>query len=58
MKTIETDEQYKTALARAYDLIQIDEKTKSEDDELETLVIAVEKYERIHYPMPKPNSKS
>ncbi|MEX8549408.1 MAG: hypothetical protein V5804_17540 [Mucilaginibacter sp.] len=56
MGTIETEEQYENTLERVYDLIQIDEKTKSEYDELEALSITVEKYKKINYLMPKPNS--
>jgi len=56
LKPIKTEEQHDEALARAYDLIQMDLREGSEEsDELEVLSILIESYENEHYPMPAPN---
>jgi HTH-type transcriptional regulator/antitoxin HigA len=56
LKPIKTEDQYNEALARIYDLLQIDIKENSdESDELEVLSILVENYESEHYPLLSPN---
>jgi HTH-type transcriptional regulator/antitoxin HigA len=55
LKPIKTDDQYQEALARVYDLMQIDIIENSpESDELEVLGILVSAYENEHYPIPSP----
>jgi HTH-type transcriptional regulator/antitoxin HigA len=56
LKPIKTEDQYDEALARIYDLMQMDIKPDTaESDELEILVILVKEYENEHYPMSAPN---
>lgn len=55
-RAIRTEEQYKDALARVYELMQVD----NEDDstvsaELEALSLLVKDYELVHYPLPSSN---
>lgn len=51
---IENKEQYEQALARIYNLMQMDNPVaKGLLDELKALSILVEKYEKEHYPMLK-----
>jgi HTH-type transcriptional regulator/antitoxin HigA len=55
LKPIKTEDQYNTALARVYELIQTGVKENSaESDELEVLSILVKEYETDHYPIPSP----
>lgn len=52
---ITSEVQYEKVLARIYDLMQTDIKEGSaEGIELESLGIIAEKYEHLHYPIPKP----
>lgn len=52
---IENKEQYEQALARIYNLMQMDNPVATALlDELKALSILVEKYEKEHYPMLKP----
>ena len=47
---LKTEEQYETALERAYDLFQLDLKEgDTELDELELLGVLIEQYEKKHY---------
>lgn len=56
LKPIKTEDQYDGALARIYDLMQMDIKPDTaESDELEILIILVKEYENEHYPMAAPN---
>ncbi|MDB5152266.1 MAG: transcriptional regulator, family [Mucilaginibacter sp.] len=56
LKPIKTEDQYNQALARVYELMQIEVKEDSaESDELEILSILVKEYETDHYPIPSPN---
>ena len=49
---LKTEEQYETALERAYDLFQLDLKEgDSELDELELLGVLIEQYEKKNYPI-------
>ena len=52
---IKNEEQYETALARVYVLMQATYTNDSpEADELEVLSILLKDYENKHYPVPKP----
>jgi len=56
LKPIKTEDQYDEALARVYELIQMDvDENSPQADELEILIILVKEYENEHYPMPSPN---
>lgn len=56
LKPIKNDQQYESALSRAYVLMQKNIKPESrESDELEVLSILIKDYESEHYPVPKPN---
>src|SRR6267378_3476409 len=56
LKPIKAKEQYDTALARIYELMQTEIiENSSESDELEVLSILVKEYETEHYPIPSPN---
>ncbi len=56
IKEIETKVQHEDALAQIYDLMQMDiTEDSKESNELERLSILVEEYEKINYPIPKPN---
>ena len=49
---LKTEEQYETALERAYDLFQLDLKEGDAAlDELELLGVLIEQYEKKHYPI-------
>ncbi len=53
---IKTEAQYKSALERIYELIQLEPAPGSAlGDELEILTLLVKAYEEAHYPMPKPH---
>ena len=53
---LKTEEQYETALERAYDLFQLDLKEgDTELDELELLGVLIEQYEKKHYPIGPPH---
>lgn len=52
MKAIENEEQYEDALARAYALLQHDLLPDSkESDELKSIALVIEEYEKPHYSM-------
>lgn len=56
IKLIKTDADYELALARIYDLIQLDiEPGTALGDELEVLALLVKDFENQHYPVPKPH---
>jgi len=56
LKPIKTEEQYNDALARVYELMQIDVKEGSTaSDELEVLSILIKEYELVNHPIPSPN---
>lgn len=56
LKPIKDDQQYDDALARVYELMQMDIIENSAiADELEVLSILVKEYELNHYPMLSPN---
>ncbi len=56
LKPIKNEEQYETALAHVYELMQQDvEEGSSLSDELEIMSILIKEYELEHYPMPSPN---
>lgn len=56
LKPIKTEEQYDKALARVYELMQLDIHENSvESDELEVLSILIKQFETEHYPIPSPN---
>ena len=53
---LKTEEQYETALERAYDLFQLDLKEgDTELDELELLGVLIEQYEKKNYPIGPPH---
>ncbi|NEU09176.1 transcriptional regulator [Flavihumibacter sp. R14] len=55
LKPIKTEEQYNSALARIYELMQTDIKEGSaSSDELEILSILVKEYEAVNFPLPSP----
>lgn len=55
VKPIKTEEQYHSALARIYELMQGEIKEGSAvSDELEVLSILVKEYEAVNYPIPSP----
>ena len=56
LKPIKTEQQYDEALARVYELMQIEIKEDTAtSDELEVLSILIATYESEHYPMSSPN---
>jgi HTH-type transcriptional regulator/antitoxin HigA len=56
LKPIKNNIQYEDALARAYELMQMNIKPDSKaSDELEILSILIKEFENEHYPVPKPN---
>jgi len=56
LKPIKNEKQYDEALARVYDLMQLEVGEDSlESDELEVLSILVKDYENEHHPVPQPN---
>lgn len=56
LKPIKTEDQYNDALARVYELMQLEiAENTPESDELEILSILVKEYEIEHYPIPSPN---
>ena len=56
LRPIKNNEQYETALERAYVLMQQDLKPNSKtSDELEVLSLLIKEYEHTHFPVPKPN---
>lgn len=56
VKPIKNEVQYDEALARVYELMQMEiEADSNESDELEVLSILIKEYENEHYPMPSPN---
>ncbi len=56
LKVIKNEREYEDALARVYDLMQLDLADNSPElDELETLSLFVEYYEDKYYPIDPPN---
>jgi len=56
LKIIKNEPEYENALAKAYELIQLDLKEgSSESDELEILTLLIEHYEKEHYPISPPS---
>lgn len=56
LKVIKNEREYENALARVYDLMQMDLADNSpESDELEALSLFVEHYEDKHYPIGLPS---
>lgn len=56
LKLIKNEHEYDAAIDRIYDLMQMDLVDDSpESDELDTLALFVEDYERRHYPIAPPN---
>ncbi len=56
LKPIKNESQYEAALARIYELMQLDIEPGTEaGDELEILSLLVKEYENVHYPVPKPH---
>jgi HTH-type transcriptional regulator/antitoxin HigA len=57
LKPIKTEGQYNDALARVYELMQLEiAENTPEADELETLSVLVKEYEIEHYPVSSDNS--
>jgi HTH-type transcriptional regulator/antitoxin HigA len=54
-KVIKTEKEYKENLARIYELMNATRKNTAEGDELELLVLLVEKYEEEHFPIATPD---
>jgi len=54
-RIIKTEKEYQKALARIYALMNNAQKNTAEGDELELLVLLVEKYEEEHYHIPSPD---
>jgi HTH-type transcriptional regulator/antitoxin HigA len=55
LKVIKTEQEYEAALARAYELMQLDLVEDSpESDELDALALFIEHYEAKHYPIALP----
>lgn len=56
LKPIKTEQQYDDALARVYELMQLDvEEGSAVSDELEVLSILIKDYELANHPIPSPN---
>ncbi|SDD90452.1 helix-turn-helix domain-containing protein [Niabella drilacis] len=56
LKPIKNEQQYDSALGRAYRLMQKDLKPDSADsDELEVLSVLIKEYESEHFAVPSPN---
>ena len=56
IKLIKTEADYEQALARIYELMQLElEPGTALGDELEVMALLVKDYENQHYPMPKPH---
>lgn len=56
LKPVKTEEEYNNALARAYELMQMDLKEGSAaSDEMEILSLLIKEYELVHYPVAYPN---
>lgn len=56
LRPIRNNDQYETALERAYTLMQQDLKPNSKaSDELEVLSLLIKEYEHANFPVPKPN---
>lgn len=56
VKVLQTEEDYNTATARIYELIQASVTPDSEEGhELRLLALTVEEYENKHYPVPPPD---
>ena len=56
VKVLQNEEEYNTATARIYTLMQADVVPGSEEDhELQLLALVVEEYESKHYPVPPPD---
>ena len=56
LKIIKTNKDYKNALERAYILMQQNiKKSSDEENELEILVLLIQKYESEKYPLAAPN---
>jgi HTH-type transcriptional regulator / antitoxin HigA len=56
IKLIKTEAEYEQALARIFNLMQLEiEPGTVLGDELEVLALLVKDYENQHYPMPKPH---
>lgn len=56
IKLIKTEADYEQALARIYELMQLElEPGTVLGDELEVMALLVKDYENQHYPMPKPH---
>jgi len=56
LKPVKTEAEYMEALARAYELMQMDLREGSvASDELEVLSLLIKEYEQIHYPLAYPN---
>ncbi|TAE27575.1 MAG: transcriptional regulator [Cytophagales bacterium] len=56
LKVIKNEQEYENALARVYELMQVDLPDDSqESDELEVLALLIEHYEDKHYPIAPPS---
>jgi HTH-type transcriptional regulator/antitoxin HigA len=55
VKVIKTEKEYQKGLARIYELMNNVRKNTTEGDELELMVLLVEKYEEEHYPIASPD---
>jgi HTH-type transcriptional regulator/antitoxin HigA len=56
LRPIKSSEQHEAALARVYDLMQMDlSRNQQAADELEVLSLLIEQYESVHYPVPPPH---
>jgi HTH-type transcriptional regulator/antitoxin HigA len=54
-RVIKTEKEHQKVLARIYELMNNVRKNTPEGDELELLVLLVEKYEEEHFPIPSPD---
>src|ERR1700731_3046763 len=54
-RLIKTDKEYQKSLARIYELMNTARKNTAIGDELDLLVLLVERYEEEHFPIPSPD---
>jgi len=55
MKIIRTENEYENALKRVEAIMDLDSPNNDELDEMELLVLLIEKYEAEHYPISAPD---
>jgi HTH-type transcriptional regulator/antitoxin HigA len=59
LESIQSEKEYKLALSRAYELMQINLiENSTEHNELGNLSLLINNYEQIHYPFVNPSSQT